>query len=270
MTKKWRRNILSAAVVLGFSGAVQPAHAGAFAWISAPTWTYSAAAASSPAGTAYFWGLSIGVGTYSWAYAFSNSPFGSAFSFAEAATGFGGMGGTQVAGIADPFAGDSIDITLLNPANPGGFPTTDPSTDPFSASYSVSSTGITFTGSGSELNGLDEVQAFLYTGGTGAGTIEGDLGVSSMSGTSQTGDDSTIGALTNSFGLVPLDAPIMDPSSLSGITFTENDSSVNTADVILVGEGDASSTPEPATAWGLAAGLLGLALLTRRLRRATA
>src|SRR5580658_2017715 len=115
MTMNWKRNILTAALVLGFSGAVQPAHAGAFVWIAAPNWTYSAAAASSTAGTAYFWAFSVGAGSFSWAYAFSVSPFGGAYSFAEAAAGLGGMGGTQVGGIADPFAGVGVDISLLNP-----------------------------------------------------------------------------------------------------------------------------------------------------------
>ena len=75
-------------------------------------------------------------------------------------------------------------------------------------------------------------------------------------------------SLMSDFGLVALDAPVSDPSSLSELDFTENDSDLNLADVILVGEGDAASdTPEPAPAWLLAAGLLGL-LAFRRLRTA--
>jgi len=273
MTTKWKRNIFSAALVLGISGAAQPAHAGAFAWISAPNWSYSAAAAASPAGAAYFWGLSVGVGSFSWAYAFSVSPgVGAAYSFAEAAAGRGGMGATQVAGFADPYAGVSVDISLLNPATPSGYPTTDPSSDPLSDSYSVTGTGITFTdpGTNTELNGVDELQAFLYTGGTDLASIEAALGVSSDSGTSSAGDDSTLASLESAFGLTPLDAPVTDPSSLSTLNFTENDSSVNPADVILIGQGDAASVPEPGTAWGLAAGVLGLGLLALRRRRATA
>lgn len=270
MKTKWKQNLLvSAALVLGISGAVQPANAGTFTWIAAPTWSYSAAAAKSTAGTAYFWALSVGAGTYSWAYAFSTSPFGSAYSFAEAAAGFGGMGGTQVGGIADPFAGVGVDISLLNPGDPGGYPTSDPSSDPFSLSYTASTTGITFNGAGngSELNGLDEIQAFTYAGGTDASSLESALGVTSESGTTQTGDAGNIAALTSEFGLTPLDAPVSNPSSLTSLNFTENDSSVNPSQVILIGEGNSASTPEPATAWALAAGVL--CLLARR-RKVTA
>jgi len=174
------------------------------------------------------------------------------------------VGAVNVAGIADPYAGVGIDISLTDPSNPGGFPTTKPGSDPFSTPYTVSSTGITLTGSGEELNGVDELEAFTYTGGTDLSTLEGELGASSASGTTSAGDVTDISKLMTDLSLVPLDGLVTDPASLSGLTFTENDSSVNTADVILVGLGDAVSTPEPAPAFLLAAGLLGLLAFRRR------
>jgi hypothetical protein len=270
----WRRGLsrllAPAALILGICGSVQTANAGAFLWISAPTWTYSSAAAASPAGFAYFWAFSIGSGTYSWAYAFSNNGAGSAaYAFAEAATGLGGVGAVNVAGIADPYAGVGIDIPLTDPSNPSGFPTLDPSSDPFSTPYTPSSSGISLTGSGEELNGVDELEAFLYTGGTSLSTLESELGDTgaTQSGTTSAGDVTDISSLAADFGssLLPLDALVLDPSSLSQLNFTENDSDVNTADVILVGEGNTS--PEPGTLLLLGAGLASLGALRRRMAR---
>ena len=271
MQTNWRRGssriLAPAALVLGICGGAQTAKAGAFLWISAPAWTYSAAAAASPAGSAYFWALSVGAGTWSWAGAFSNDGVGdAAYAFAEAATGLGGLGAVNVAGFADPFADVGLGISI-DPSNPGGFPTSDPNTDPFSAgAYTVSGTGITFNNeSSSELNGVDEIEAFEYTGGTDMTSLENELGVSAESGISSTGDVTDFGSLTSLLGLVPLDSPDMDPSSnLAGLTFTENDSNVITADVIVVAEGDAVSTPEPATAGLLVASVLGLLAFRRR------
>jgi hypothetical protein len=268
MKTNWRRRLsrvfAPAALVLGICGSVQTANAGAFLWISAPNFTYSAAAAASPTGTAYFWAFSVGAGTYSYAYAFSNNALGNAYAFAEAATGLGGLGGVNVAGVADPFAGVGIDIPLTDPSNPGGFPTSKPGTDPFSTPYDVSGTGITLNGSGSELNGVDELQAFSYTGGTNLSTLEGELGASAGNGTTSAGDVTAISSLMSDLSLIPLDNLVTDPSSLSGLTFTENTSGLNTANVVLVGEGEAASTPEPAPAFLLATGLLGLLAFRRR------
>ena len=186
MKTNWRRGLsrvlAPAALVLGICASVQTANAGAFLWISAPDWSYSAAAAATPAGSAYFWGLSVGAGSYSWAYAYAFSAFGSAYAFAEAAAGLGGMGGVQVGGVADPYAGVGIDISLTDPSNPNGFPATEPS-DPFATAYTVTDTGITLTGSGEELDGVNELQAFTYSGGTDMAALESELGASSDSGT---------------------------------------------------------------------------------------
>lgn len=238
-------------------------------WVSAPTWSYSAAAADSPVGWAYFWGLSVGAGTYSFAYAFSNDGAGdAAYAFAEAATGLGGMGAVQVGGVADPYAGTSIDITPIDPSNPGGYPTSKPGSDPFSTPYTVSSSGITFTGAGNELNGTDGLEAFTYNGNTDAATLESELGATNEGGNTQAGDVTDLSTLESDFGLIPLDSLITDPSSLSGINFTENDASVDPSKVILIGIQDAESVPEPASMSLLVLG--GLAALSRKRRRHTA
>jgi len=261
------KNVTAVAVAITALGlSVAPAKAASALWISAPNWSYSAAAASSPIGTAYFWGLSVGPGTYSWAYAFSVGGGGSAYSFAEAAAGRGGMGGVQVAGLADPYAGVGIDITLDDPSNPSGFPQSQPGTDPFSTSYTVSGTGITFTGSGSELNGDDELEAFVYNGNIDMASLEAELGASSDSGTTSSGDVTDFSTLESDFGLIPLLDPIDDPSSLSSLDFTENlgDIDPNFDNVILVGKQTADVTPEPSTASLLGIGMAGLLIFKKR------
>jgi hypothetical protein len=214
--------------------------------------------------------LSFGPGSYSWAYAFSNDGFGdAAYAFAMASAGRGGMGAIQVAGVADPFAGNSIGIPLDNPSNPSGFPTTDPSTDPWSVPYTDSATGMTFSGSGSELNGDDEIQAFVYNGTLSPSGLEAELGATSSSGTSSSGDVTSLSTLESDFNLIPLDAPIDDPSSISSLTFTENTSMIlpNDTNVVLVGMEEAQSTPEPSATWLLGIGVAGL-LILRKFRTA--
>jgi len=256
-----------AGTVTAMELSVAPAKAAAALWISAPTWSYSAAAAESPVGWAYFWGLSVGPGTYSFAYAFSNDGLGDAgYAFAEAAVGQGGMGGVQVAGLADPYAGVGIDISLTDPSNPSGYPQSQPGSDPFSSSYTVSGTGITFTGSGSELNGDDELEAFVYNGNTDMASLEAELGASSSSGSTSSGDVTGLSALESDFGLIPLDAAIDDPSSLSSLNFTENTADIhqNFDNVVLVGMSDAVSTPEPGAAWLLGIGTASLLIFKKR------
>jgi hypothetical protein len=251
-------------------GGVSTANASSFLWISAPNWSYSAAAAASPAGTAYFWGLSAGVGSYSFAYAFSNDGLGdAAYAFAEAAAGRGGLGAVNVAGLADPWAGVGIDIGLVDPSLPGDFPTTQPGSDPFSQSYSVNDSGITFNSeNSSELHGLDGLEAFVYTGSAASlSQLEAALGVNNSTGTTSTGDFSGISSLATQLGdtLIPLDSLIADPGSLSSLNFTENVSEIRNGEVILVGEGQVT-TPEPASAFLLACCLPALFVLRRRLR----
>jgi len=253
--------------VIAMALSVAPAKAAAALWISAPTWSYSAAAAESPVGWAYFWGLSVGAGTYSWAYAYSVGGGGAAYSFAEAAVAQGGMGAVQVAGLADPYAGNSIDISLVDPSNPSGYPQTEPGSDPLSSSYTVSNSGITFTGSGEEMNGDDQLEAFVYNGNTDMATLESDLGASSSSGSTSSGDVTDLSTLETDFGLTPLDAAIDDPGSINSLNFTENTGLVdqNFDNVILVGMSDAESTPEPSPAWLLVIGMASL-LMFRKLQ----
>lgn len=250
-----------AGTVAAINLSVTPARAAGALWISASTWSYSSALAQSPIGTAYYWGLSFGPGSYSWAYAFSNDGFGNAaYAFAMASAGRGGMGAIQVAGAADPFAGDSIGLPLIDPSNPSGFPTTDPTTDPWTVPYTESPTGITFSGSGSELNGDDEIQAFLYFGTLSQSGLEAELGATSSSGTSSSGDVTSLSTLESDFNLIPLDAPVDDPSSISSLTFTENTGRIlpNDTNVVLVGMSDAQSTPEPSATWLVGIGIAGL------------
>ena len=147
---------------------------------------------------------------------------GAGYAFAEAAVAQGGMGAVQVAGLADPYAGNSIDISLVDPSNPSGYPQSEPGSDPLSSSYTVSGSGITFTGSGEEMNGDDELEAFVYNGNTDMASLESELGASSSSGTTSSGDVTGLSTLESDFGLIPLDAPIDDPSSISSLNFTEN------------------------------------------------
>jgi len=251
-----------AGTVTAMELSVAPAKAAAALWISAPTWSYSAAAADSPIGWAYYWGLSIGAGSYSWAGAYSNDGLGDAgYAFAEAAAGQGGMGAVLVSGLADPYALDAIDITPINPDSSGAYPTSEGS-DPFSTPYTVSDTGITFTGSGEELNGDDELQAFLYSGPSDNTDLESEFGLSGDDGgQTSNGDVDSLFALESDLSLIPLDAPIDDPGSLNSLIFTENDGSVNPNNVVLVGITD---TPEPSAGWLLGIGMANLLIFRKR------
>ena len=271
-TRRLRKVALGVAGVVAVGWGAASAKAASCLWISAPTWSYSSAAAESPIGWAYFWGLSVGAGTYSFAYAYSHDGvLGSADAFAEASAGnLGGMGAVDVSGLfADPYAGVGIDISLTDPSNAGGYPTSKPGSNPFSSAYTVSATGITLTGSGQELHGVDELQAFVYNGNTDLASLEAALGASSDSGTSSSGDVTDLSALATDFGLIPLDPVITDPGSLTGITFTENDTGLNTANVILVGMANAAVPLPPALPAGLALmGMVGVGALWRKRRPA--
>jgi|GEM_PF-4139164 len=249
------------AIAGGLAGGIQNANAGAFLWVSAPSWSYSAAAAASPVGSIYFWSLSTG---FSWAYAFSNDNNGNAaYAYAEAAAGFGGRGAFDVSGLADPYSGLGVDIGELSANTPTDYPSTQPSSSPFTSTYTVGSSGITFSSdSSSELAGSDAIQAFSYSGTTSETAVETALGVSGTSGNTSLGDVTNIGTLASDLNLLPLDSAVSDPSS-NTLSFTENTSSLNSTDtnVILVGEGTA---PEPAAAALLLAGTGTLLLIGRR------
>lgn len=277
MKTKWRRPwciLLPAALLLITFDA--SANAADFLWISAPNWSYSAAAATSPAGTAYYWGLSVGPTSYSYAGAFSTSPFGSAAAFAVAsAGGLGGFGAADAAGIADPWSGVGIDIGLTDPSNPSGYPTSIPGSNPLWWPYTITDLGITFSSdSSSEMNGTDGIEAFYYTGGTDTASLENDFGASDMGDQTSTGDVTDVTALMSDFGstLIPLDGLVTDPNGLANMELLFNENvdplTFNPNDVILVGEGDAASTPEPTELAALIGmGALALLLVARRGRK---
>lgn len=238
---------------------VAPAKGAAALWIAAPTWSYSAAAADSPIGWAYFWGLSVGAGSFSWAGAYSNDGAGDAgYAFAEAAAGRGGLGAFLVTGVADPYGEIDIGIPAINPDLSSSYPSSAPGSNPFSTSYTVSGTGINFTGSGEQLNGADGVEAFLYTGASTDSGLQSELGLSGDGGQTSSGDVDSLSALESDLSLVPLDALDTDPGSLTSLNFTENDSSVNVNDVVLVGM--TYQVPEPTTYAMLGLGMAGLGM----------
>jgi hypothetical protein len=270
LTSLFRIVLAVAGTVTAMDLSVTPAKGAAALWISAPTWSYSAALASSPIGTAYFWGFSVGAGTFSWAGAYSNDGLGdAAYAFAEAAPGRGGLGAFLWTGVADPWSMDAVDISPIDPSNPNNYPSSAPSSNPFatSPSYTISGTGITFNESGEELNGDEELEAFVYNGSTSESGLESELGASSSGGTTSSGDVTDLGTLESDLGLMPLDAPIEDPSSSSSLTFTEDAQFIDPNDdnVILVGISDA---PEPGTLSLLAVGMAAAGLVFKKRNRA--
>jgi hypothetical protein len=247
-----------------------PAKAAGALWISAPTWSYSAAIAQSPVGTAYFWGLSVGVGSRSFAYAFSNDGLGDAgYAFAQAAAGRGGRGAWIATGFADPWGGDAVDAPLIDPSNPGSYPVTDPGVGDWNVPYTVSNSGITFSSeAGNELNGDYQLEAFVYDGASDMASLEAELGASASSGTSAAGDVTDFTTLENDFSLIPLESAIDDPNGIGSLSFNENGNDIhgNYDNVILVGMSNGSSTPEPSAVWLSGIGLAGL-MIFRKLRR---
>ena len=272
-TRTWPKLVLAVAGTFAAMGLwATQAKAAAALWISAPTWSYSAAAAQSPIGGVYFWGFSAGAGTFSWAGAFSNNGAGSAaYAFAEAAAGRGGMGAVLVTGFADPWAVESIDISAIDPSNSADFPTSKPGTDPFSTSYTVDGSGVHFATneSGQQMGGGDfELEAFVYNGPSDMASLESKLGASSDGGTTSAGDVTDFSTLMGDLGLVPLDAPMDDPSNIGSLNFSENTGMIhqNFDNVILVGQ--TTATPEPASVVLLCGGLAGLGLYWRKAQKA--
>lgn len=244
-----------------------PAKASGSLWVSAWNWSYSAALAQSPVGTAYFWGLTVGQNSYSFAYAFSNDGLGdAAYAYAQAAARRGGRGAWVATGFADPWGGDALDSTYIDASNPAGYPTGDPGSDNWSVPYDISNTSISFPSeSGNELNGDFQLEAFVYNGGTDMSSLEAELGASSAGGTNSVGDVTDFNTLQKDFGLKPLDSATDDPNGITSLDFTENTSMIdsNLDNVILVGMESGSSVPEPSAVWLMGFGLAGLMIFRK-------
>jgi|GEM_PF-3560854 len=261
---------LAATVVIGVVGTPQPADAAAFLWIAGNNFSYSAAACETPGAAFYAWFLAAGAGATTTAWTACSGPFGGSSSFAIAQAGTGGGGAAFAGGIADPYSGIEVGTTLTdfsNPSNYDGDSTSD-SSEFEGTGYTLSSTGITFDPSAtdSEVNGLDEIAAYLYTGGEDQSTLCSELGGSDcgVSDSTQAGDVTDLSTLQTDLGLTALGSLEVDPVGLGGSTINFG-STVNPDQVILVGQGDdASTTPEPAS---IALFGAGLCLIGWRLRR---
>lgn len=289
---------LAAALTAGLFGGPPPANASAFLAINGGTWSYSAAAASSPAGTAYYWGLSLGVGSVSYAYAYSYSfPFGGAAAYAIARAGFGWRGAWYAYGLADPQADIGLGIpdisgiplsTLVNTsdsADLGSEVSSDASSAPSSpAPYTLDTDGstgpidgITFSPAGdssSETNAVDELALIVVSSDLNAQTdfcsAVGDSCSATEEGeTNASGDVTDIADVVNDLGSSVVATEIdIDPTDLSSggtFSFADIPGTSSSSQYILVEEGD--PVPEPGTILLLGQGLLLIGLIAAGRRR---
>ena len=117
----------------------------------------------------------------------------------------------------------------------------------FTNPYTVSSTGITLDSNAtdSELNSVDNLAAYLYTGSEDMTTLCGLFGGTdcSPSQSTQTGDITDLGTLASDLGMITLKS-WNDSSGLGG-TLGFHQTVTDTTQIILLGQGDAESMPEP-------------------------
>ncbi len=284
-------SLLTITLAAGFFGGPSHASAAAFLAINGGTWSYSAALAQSPAGTAYYWGFSAGLGSVSYAYAYSFSPFGKAAAYAIARAGFGWRGAWYATGIADPAADTGLGIpdispnalsALVNGSNSSGLATevqNDAAAPKGATPYTLDTDGaggpvdgITFNpganNSSSELNA--DVKLVLYvvnsSGETNFCNAIGDTGCATESGqTNANGDVTSISGLLGDLGSSVLGTETLDDPTLTGtVNFADIPGSGPGSIPILVEESD--PVPEPASLLLLAPGLLTLRLIARRRR----
>jgi hypothetical protein len=286
-------SLLTMTLAAGMFGGPRPASAAAFLAINGGNWSYSAALAQSPAGTAYFWGLSVGVGSVSYAYAYSFSPFGKSAAYAIARAGFGWRGAWYATGIADPQGDIGLGIpdispttlaSLVNGSNSSGLGTevqNDAAAPKGPSGYTLDTDGaggpidgITFNpganDSSSFDNGDDKLALIVVnsSGETDFCNAIGDSGCNTESAqTNASGDVSSLSGLLADLGSSVLGTETIDDPSLTGtINFPDIPNSSGSPEVIVVEESD--PIPEPASMLLFATGLLTLGVIARRRRRA--
>jgi hypothetical protein len=264
---------LAIALTVSLFGGIQSASAAAFLWIAAPTWSYSAAACVSVGSFASFWGLSVGRGSFSFAFAGCPGVFGSSGAFAIARAGFGGGGGAFAFGLSDPYAGVGVDVNLADSLNGGSGPgdqtnygadSSNASSELGSDSFTIGPSGVTFPSeTESALNAVDELAIYAipiaeadYSDNSDICALLGESGCSPGSGP----DVTTISALDALLG-----SPLATEDDPSGPNWNVP-LSIPAGDLpILVAEGDA--VPEPASILLFGQAILGLGLIATWQRR---
>jgi len=284
-------SLLSFSLTIAALGGTRPASASAFLAISAPNWAYAAAYAASPAGAAYFWGLSVGAGSTAYAYAYSyRLPFGAAAAYAIARAGVGWRGAFYARGIADPQGdlgmgipdiGSTTLTTLVNNQDSSDLATevANDAGGSYSPGYTIDTDtngeidGITFNNSsGSETNGANELALYIVNGSAESAfcAAVGDTGCSTESGqTTQSGDVTSLSGLTTDLGSDILDTETeLDPTLSGTWSFPDIPGTTSSSLYILVEQSDDTSVPEPGSMLLLGAGVATLGLIARRRRAA--